>query len=254
MRFVHQIVTACAGFAAFAALALASMIDTASAEPPKLEIKSMSVMGVMAGRTTRLVIYGDNLNPKAASIKAPIAVKLRETTAIDLKLKDKGNRQVAVEITVPANCPRETFELTLTQMDGTIVKTQLPVVDYAETLVPIKKPAGTFAEAMPLPGPSSAIMGSLDADTPDIVRFEAKAGQTWQITLLTGRAGSALDPVLRIRDHRHIPVALSVGDKKRDRRITFKAPTDGAYYVELTEAEAKGGPTCTYLMTIVLKN
>lgn len=239
-------------FLLFCCLASWAAICTA-ADAPKPEIKSASEMGVRAGRTTTVVLYGESLAPKSAAVKSPLTVKLGETKATDEKTKNKGSKQVTLEVTVPANCPRDTFELTLTQQDGTTVKTNLCVVDDAAAEMPIKKPAATFANAMPLQGPSEAISGTLDGDQPDIVRIDAKAGEVWDISLLTGRAGSMLDPVLRIRDKHHLSLALSVGDKKKDRHIVFTAPAHGPYYVEITEAEAKGGAGYNYRLTVTRK-
>jgi len=119
--------------------------------------------------------------------------------------------------------------------------------------VPIKKPSFSYSNAMRLPGPSAAVTGQLDGDTADVVRLDAKAGETWEITLLSSRAGSLLDPILRIRDSHHTPLALSTGDKKKDRRITFRVPTDGAYFVEITEAEARGGAGYNYRLAVLRK-
>ena len=103
---------------------------------------------------------------------------------------------------------------------------------------------------MALPGSSIAVLGQLDGDTADVVRFEGKAGETWDISLLSSRGGSLLDPILRVRDNRHMSLALSTGDKKKDRRIAFHVPADGTYYVEITEAEARGGAGFDYRLTL----
>ncbi len=226
-------------------------IGAARAQKP--EIKSLSVIGVPAGQTTVVVLYGDNLDPQSAAVRAPLTVKLLGSQATDEKTKSKGNRQVSVEVAAPANCPSDTFELTLTQPDKCAVKTNLCVTSSVAMEAPIKKPASTFATAMPLPGPSAAILGQLDGDTADLVRFDGKGGEVWDISLLSSRAGSPLDPILRVRDNRHISMAISAGDKKRDRHIVFHVPSDGAYYVEITEAEAKGGPEYRYRLTVARK-
>jgi hypothetical protein len=62
-----------------------------------------------------------------------------------------------------------------------------------------------------------------------------------------------MDPVVRLRDSRHIPLALSAGDKKKDRHLVFHVPADGAYYIELTEGESKGGAGIDYRLTILKK-
>ena len=106
---------------------------------------------------------------------------------------------------------------------------------------------------MPLPGASVAVLGQLDGDIADLVRIDGKAGETWEVSLLSSRGGSQLDPILRVRDSHHFSLALSAGDKKKDRHIAFHVPADGAYYVEITEAEARGGPGYNYRLTVVRK-
>lgn len=220
-------------------------------DPPKPEIKSTSVLGVQAGKTTSVILYGEGLAPKSAAVKPPLSVKLVNSGATDAATKAKGSRQVTLEVTVPASCPRDNFEVTLAQPDNTLAKTSVSVVESTAVELAIKKPASTFESAMPLPGPSAAITGQLDGDSADLVRFDGKAGEIWDISLLAGRAGSLADPVLRIRDGRHITLALSAGDKKRDRHLTFHVPADGPYFVEITEAEAKGGAGYTYRLSVV---
>ena len=48
-------------------------------------------------------------------------------------------------------------------------------------------------------------------------------------------------------------LALSVGDKKKDRHLLFHVPADGAYYIELTEGESKGGAGYNYRLTVLKK-
>ena len=45
-----------------------------AADGPKPEVKSASLLGVPAGQTTRLILYGENLSPKSASAKSPLTV------------------------------------------------------------------------------------------------------------------------------------------------------------------------------------
>jgi len=216
----------------------------------KPEIKSMSVLGIPAGKASAVIVYGENLAPASVASKTPLVVRLLEAKPTDEKSKGKGSRQVTLEVTVPTGCPRETFELVLTNPDKSEVKTNLCVTDMVSTEVEIKKPSSTFATAMRLPGPSAAVVGQLDGDSADLVRIDARAGEIWDISLLCGRGGSQLDPVLRVRDSHHMSIALSAGDKKNDRRIQFHVKADGPYYVEITEAEARGGAGFNYRLSI----
>ncbi len=224
----------------------------AEADAPKPEVKSVEPKYVVAGKTTTVLIYGENFALKEITVaKIPVKIKLLEVKATDPKLKLPGTKVASVEVTVPADCPAEKAELTLVQMDGAKVTTSLPVVEKTAEEIAVKKPAGTFAQAMPLTGTSVAVTGQLDGDTPDVFQLKVKAGETWKFTLACGRIGSMLDPVLRLRDSRHVPIAISVGDKKKDRHIVFHPVTDGTVYIELTEGEAKGGGGYNYRLVVV---
>jgi len=232
----------------------AQTVPPKPAAPPKPEIKSVTPTAVQAGRTTSLLIYGENLTTKEITVaKLPVKAKLVEVKATDPKLKLPGSKVVSLEVTVGADCPPESAELTLVQADGTKATTSLAVVENVAQEVVVKKPAETFKQAMPVPGPSVAITGQLNGNVPDLFRLDAKAGETWEIFLACGRIGSMMDPVLRLRDSRHIPLALSVGDKKKDRHLLFHVPADGAYYIELTEGESRGGAGYNYRLTVLKK-
>lgn len=221
----------------------------ARADGAKAEIKSVSVPMFVAGKTIKATLFGDNLAPTSVNAKAPLTARLISVKPTDEKTKAKGNSQVEIEVAIPAACPAENYELTLTQ-PGAALKTELCIVPSAANEIAIKKPAGTFRIAMPLPAPPCAVTGQMDGDTADIVKFEAKQGDVWDIRLTAGRGGSAMDPIVRIRDGRRVPLALSAGDKKRDRVITFRAPSDGLYYIEITDADAKGGGDMTYRLSV----
>ncbi len=231
------------------------------ADPPKPakpeskpEIKAVEPKAIQAGRTTTVLIYGENLTAKEITVaKLPLKVKLLEVKATDPKLKLPGSKVVSLELTAGADCPSESADLTLIQADGAKVTTQIAIVESVAQEMTVKKPAGTFKQAMALAGPSVAITGQLDGNTPDLFRLDAKAGETYRLFLACGRIGSLMDPVLRLRDSRHIPLALSAGDKKKDRHLVFHVPTDGAYYIELTEGESKGGAGYNYRLTVLKK-
>jgi hypothetical protein len=221
---------------------------------PKPEIKSVKPPAVQAGRTTTVLIYGENLTTKEITVaKLPVKTKLIEVKATDPKLKLPGSNVVSLEVTVGADCPPDSAELTLVQADGVKVTTPLAIVENVAQEVTVKKPAETFKQAMPVPGASVAITGQLNGNVPDLFRLDAKAGETWEIFVTCGRMGSQMDPVLRLRDSRHIPLALSAGDKKKDRHLEFHVPADGAYYIELTEGESKGGTGYDYRLTVLKK-
>jgi hypothetical protein len=219
----------------------------------KPEVKGVAPLGIPAGKTLRFVVYGENLSPKEVQIKPPLVAKLLEAKATEGEMKGRGSRQVTVEITVPANCPHETFELTLTQPDNQKATVQIAVTANVASELEVKKPNNTFAQALLLSGASVAVTGNLDNDQPALFRFEAKAGETWEITLLAGRGGSQLDAILRVRDGRRLARGLSAGHPKKDRRISFRVPNDGSYFIEVGDSQSRGGKEFTYRLSLIRK-
>lgn len=235
---------------AFVALLFSQRVCLA-ADPPKPLIKSASTHVALAGHTTSIIIYGDNLAPKGVDIAKPLTAKLIDVKATVGDAKPKGAIQITVEVTTPANCPRNVVDLLLIQPDGAKISTPIAVGPDVAAVLQTKKPLSNYTNAMPLPGPAAIVSGALDGDDPHVFRFDAKAGASWDITLVTGRIGSSADAILRVRDAHHFTLALSAGDKKRDRHILFKAPVDASYYIEIIDAESKGGADFTYLLSLV---
>lgn len=219
---------------------------------PKPEIKDRSLLGIHAGQTASVIFYGENLAPKTVTVsKPPLTARIVGAAASQTdEEKKRGGTQMTVEVTAPANCPPDTYELSFVHDGDVKVTAPIVVVDDGLAEIPVKQPNATLVQAMRLAGPAVAVVGALGNDTPDVFSFEARAGETWEITLLAGRAGSPLDPIVRVRDRRRFPVALSAGDPKQDRRIVLRVPADGTCHVELTDAESRGGPGYLYRLTL----
>jgi len=217
----------------------------------KPEVKSLLPFGVRAGRTTIVHVYGDNLSPNSVkSTRITVPVRLIGMTVTDDKTKSRGSRDISVELKLPIDTSLESFDIVLYNPDGSHAGASVPVVEDTNTELEVKKPAATFAQAMLLTAAPVAVSGTLDGDTADVFQFEAKVGETFTISLLAGRAGSLLDPVLRVRDANHVTLMLSAGDKKRDRKLIFKPAVPGPYYIDITDAEARGGKGYEYRLTL----
>ena len=260
-----------AGVAAFAVALLAPVPTWATApitaaatvqdkDKPKPEIKSMSLFTLKQGQTATVIVYGENLAPTSVTTSKPtLTAKVLETKATETdEAKKRGGKQTTVEVVVAGDCPPDVYELVLVHEGDVKATARLAVVALAESELEVKRPCQTFAEAMPLPSIAAgwvAVNGAvMNGDSPDLFRLDAKAGETWEITLLAGRAGSPLDPVVRIRDARRFPVALSAGHEKRDRVLTLRAPADGPYFIEVGDAEGRGGAQYLYRLAVRRKD
>ncbi len=224
----------------------------------KPEIKSKSVNSIVAGQSTTVILYGENLAPLTVRASKPqVSVKLGAVKPTEGADKSKGSKQVTLDIATTADCPTENIDLTLEQSDGKAkaqATVQLPVIDAVASEMPAKKPNTSFADAMPLvltPAvPSLAVTGNVEGDNPATFRFDAKTGQTFRFQLFAGRGGSTLDPLLRVRNSKHLSLALRAGYPKQDLILVFTAPTDGTYYLELMDEQSRGGGAFTYRLSV----
>ncbi len=96
-------------------LAQGSRCDT------KPVVKSVLPLGVRAGRTTTVLIYGDNLAPKSIKIeKSSCSAKLVSVKPTDDKTKNKGANVVTLEVTAPSGAPPENISVSLTNADNAV--------------------------------------------------------------------------------------------------------------------------------------
>ncbi len=219
----------------------------------KPEVKAKSISYVVAGHAASVTLYGENLTPVSVKAnKAHISVKLGAAKATEGDDKKKGSRQVTLDIVPAVDCPPDSVELTLAQADGGKALTQIAVVPDAAQEIKEVKPNGTFAQAMPLASDKGtvAVSGHVDGDSASSFRLDAHAGDVWRIGLFAGRGGSLLDPVLRVRDSRHMSLAIAAGDAKKDLSLAFTAPANGTYYIEIMDAESKGGGEYTFRLLL----
>jgi hypothetical protein len=230
---------------------VASAVGAQDKDGPKPAVKRLSALCVVAGRTLKLSLYGENLKPTAVkSLKAPLAVKLLESRDTPPEAKENGPREVIVEVTAPMDCPPDTYELEVVNEGGAAAKATLPVLAPVEKELEVKRPCSRRDDAMPLEGASVAVEGALLGDTADMFRFRARAGEKWRVELLAGRGGSELDPVLRLRDPRHISMRLTAGHPQKDRVIAFTAPADGEYILEVMDEQSRTGKSFRYRLTL----
>jgi hypothetical protein len=226
----------------------------------KPAIKESSVNWLTNGQTAKVLFYGENLAPKELTIKGPagMTTKLLGIKPTEEKEKARGVQTAEVEITIPENCPPESFDLTFVheKLEGkdnnALVK--ICVVEKATFEVPVKKPCQRFSEAMPLPdGTSIAISGVLEGDNPCIISLPAKRGEAWEFTLTSSRAGAEIEEVMRIRDSKRRPLMTATGRKPIDKKLLFHASQDGQYYVEWMDTVGRGGPKTYFRLLIKRK-
>ena len=106
------------------------------------------------------------------------------------------------------------------------------------------------AKAQPATLPA-AISGRLgERNDLDAYRFAAKKGQAYAFEVVARRAGSALDPVLRVLDASG-KVLTEVDDTPglgKDPRAEWTAPADGDFALQVADLHSRGGPEFGYAL------
>ncbi len=222
-------------------------LGQAAAKP---EVKAESSLVLASGKPTIVMFYGEALAPTGLVLKLPLSGRLIATKPTEGDSKKRGSIQVEAELTAGALPVPTAVEVGL-QHVGAVVTRSLVALPAGFTVLQVKRPNQTPAQAMTLSDSRIAVTGALNADSPDIFRFHAKAGDTWEIGLFAGSLGSALDAMVRVRNPRRASIALLGGSEKRDRHLSLTAVSDGDYTIELTDAESRGGETFRYVLTVM---
>ncbi|MBP7051425.1 MAG: PPC domain-containing protein [Phycisphaerae bacterium] len=114
-----------------------------------------------------------------------------------------------------------------------------------------------MAQRIALP---TIVNGRISADSDaDVFRFDGRAGSAVVAEVTARRLGSPLDSVLRLTDNagRHVASNDDQEDKgsglithHADSCLSVTLPTDGTYYLRLSDAQARGGDEYGYRLRI----
>jgi hypothetical protein len=229
-------------------------IPAPAEEPPKVsrEIKAVRPLAAPVGGTAVLTIAGQELAPREVRFDDPrVTARLVKTEPFTPKgdaEKGWGNIAVTVEVAAPPDLAPGFYPFKLLQESGEPLTGQI----YLDTPCPQvaeAEPNDSLRKPQALPPAPVAVLGTLDGEGVDVFRFEGKAGEIWRFEVLARRAGSSLDAVLRLRDPRLVPIraAVSRGD---DCVLEVTLPMDGAYLIEVFDAENSANPGHVYRLRV----
>src|SRR5579872_1731990 len=207
--------------------ALAHVADEAKPVAAGPEIANLSLMGLTRGQTTVLSISGTNLLPD------PVVVS---SAAIEKQVLRPGAtaEKIEVELTVPATASAGHFPLRVQTSRGisgalTVAVDSLPQIPFVESSP--EKPI-----ALPV-----AISGTMTGQQQVKVYIAGKAGQHLVADLECKRLGSAMEPVLELRNPRGAPLSIAWGRPRYggDTRIVADLFADGVHSIELHDLAYK---------------
>lgn len=218
--------------------AATAIADEGQAAPAGPEIAGLSLRGLQSGQTTVLAVTGTNLQP-APQLVLPFATE--RTT-----LRPGGTAErLEFEIALPAAAPTGHYPLRVRTSRGisgglTLAVDPLPQIPYAE---------GAPDKPVELP---VAISGELSGQQQHRLYFAGKAGQRVVIDLECKRLGSAMDPVLELRNPRGAPLHIAWGrpQYRGDTRIESVLFADGIYSIDLHDLAYKAPGQNAYRLKI----
>lgn len=238
-----------------AALVLAAVLVSAAAaqQGKKQEYRMQEPGWVMAGQTTVVKLYGQDLTPNAIRFERPgVTGKVLKAEPFSGKSdwqRSWGNRVVEVEVTAAADAKPGLQRFTLTG-EGMEPTTGTLLVDVPAPEVKEAEPNNDLRKPQVLPEGPVTVTGKLDGDGADVFRFTGKAGETWRIEVFARRLNREVkfEPILRLRDPRLAPIRGAV-DQGNDCALEYTLRQDGAYLVELFDADNRSGGDYNYRLT-----
>ena len=224
-----------AGSAAAAITAETNMLMTSKPAP---QINRITPPALQPGVRTRVTVSGQNLN--GATFLADIAGVKVEPAA------ENTDTSAAFEVTVPAGILPGRYLtrcVTTAGVSNAVTMVFDSIASYPEGTFPADKPAETF----PI-----AITGVISGTEQKQIWLRGKAGQKLDVEVDARRLGSALDPVVEIRNESGGPLSVKWQQPalRGDCRATVTLPADGLYSIELHDLQYKAPGGSAWRMTI----
>lgn len=160
-----------------------------------------------------------------------------------------GDASVDIELTVPDDTPDGELPLVLTAPSGRSAVVRL-LVKRAGEMMDEKEPNNGFRDAQPIE-PGKWVRGAISSPGDvDVFRLAGKSGQMLVAEVLAHRRHSLLDSLLVLYDDHGNVLAENDDFNDADSLIRFTLPSDGTYFLSITDANDRGNPGFPYLLAI----
>lgn len=231
------------------------MLGLSRAEDPKPvppRITAMEPVILMAGYSGPMKLRGFQLKTTqqiqfadAPAIKVEIKDRKDAAQTPNTEKKDNGDSQVEFQITIPSDQPPGLLSFTVQTEAGTTDALKIELL-AADQVADEKEPNGGFREAQ-LVEPNKRIRGNIQQDQDvDVYQFRGVAGQKFHAEVLSARSPSLLDSTLTLHDSKGILLAQNDDADSRDSLLDYTLPSDGLYFLTLTDALDHGGEWHAY--------
>ena len=202
--------------------------------PAAPKVTVAAPLAAVAGRTTKLTLFGQNLD-KVSAVRLP---QLGE--AASAKVVSAG-AEVVVELTLPQSAKSGDTDLVVEGPGGMSEPYRL-WIDGADTTVDEQEPNDGFAQTQTIEL-GKTVNGTIHAaKNVDVFRFGGEQGQEIAVEVVASARGSAADLMLMLFTASG-QLLGSVDDEGNDRDPVLKAklPESGDYLVVVMESQDAGG-------------
>jgi hypothetical protein len=232
-------------------------VSFASAQDSDLPIiKLASPLGVPHNATTKLTLRGLKLDDvkevKCADGKSSAKIVAQGNATIPNMQDAKriGDRQVEIELTIPAEAPQGELALVVvtgkgeSQAYSIYVGGEFPLLDD-------KEDNDGFRRAQAIQSPQ-IVNGSIHSDkNVDCYAIDGTAGQKLHCEIFADRRGSGLDALLSIYNERGVLLATHDDlSNSRDAKLELTLPAAGKYFLVVQDAHDFGGPAHPYRLVV----
>jgi hypothetical protein len=175
----------------------------------------------------------------------PAAV--RPGKSVEFAAVSGGRDMPRMKMDIPADWEPGLREVQLTTPAGTTNLIPIWVSDLPAEVEHEPNDTAKQAGALPIPG---AVNGRLDKESDaDWYKFAAKAGRTYIIEVVARRYLSELDSYLAIHDAAGKQLLANDDTGGKDSVLTWTAPSDGDFFIRITDIHGRGGPKFVYFLT-----
>jgi hypothetical protein len=217
-----------------------------------------SPFSVLRGQANTIRLRGLKLSEASAvrleGAGAPIAAVIKDKgKAEPIKPFDApkvGDTQIELEVTVPEDVTAHELSLIVTTPAGDTAPQAIVVLDSGTT-VKEKEPNGGFRDAQEIEF-GKTIRGKIeDAADVDVFKFRGKVGEQIIAEVDAARHGSPLDSLLTLYDEMgHELASNDDSEAGTDSILKFKIPSDGVYFLSLSDANGSGSAVHSYHLSL----
>ncbi len=205
-------------------------------------LKQLRPQGAQRGKPFRLTLVGKNLL-EGAKIVSTLPASFTPLTPQNELAAVKNYDELPFLVELPADAPVGLYPIRVITAEGLSNLLLFSVGVFPELIEQeseqlVHKPANDSPETSESVSVPVTVNGRLTGPDRDVYKIRGKKGERLILEIEARRAGSALDPVLRLLDGQKKPVAVSqdASGLGLDSRIDVSLPATGDYYAVVHDA------------------